>query len=613
MSWNSIRIAQLGLGGALAGMLLVFSIRVPDAYGLPKLLVGTFFAALACGGVWAGSKSRAIKHASLDSAVLVVLGATLLCVLLSPHPLRGLVGQYGYSLYGFFQMVLFAVLYFAATQTADEESIEIVLRLFLGAGIICGLYGGLQGIGIELLLPQVSDGLSGGRAVSTLGGPVFLGSALIPFCPLGLYFLLRKETFNRLLGGAVLIAAATGIYYSVSRGAVLGGTFGAAFAWVASSQNRAKRFLRTAPIILIAAASGLLLYGILGSGARASADQDRILIWKIGARAFAARPILGAGPDSFEAVYRRHRGVQSLLTRGWRGGQFDAHNDIIQIAATMGFVGLLAYAFLLFGLFHVFSKALTTSGNVRARSMALIGALLGVFLQAKVNPVSFAAVAPLCIFAGWLSPKAASSSKKNARRWVPATAFVLVCSLFGIYALFCRADFLRQRAETARAQGDMDTALFSYRRALRLNPSFSTYFSSYGTLLEFLVEKAPKEFRRPLAVELFSLARRTRRLHPGGLRGAHLFGRACTVGSSLTDEDCRAEARRELRRARELDPFSVAVLQTSVRAALLEGDHEAEAKFKKRIAAIVGLTRVRRTPEAQGPAAKAARRFLSGS
>ncbi len=614
MSSESTHWIRFSLAGALVSLLLVFSIRVPDAYGLPKLFAGAVFCAMACGFLWYGSPRRGVGKAPLDPAVLAVLGATLYCALLSPSPLRGLVGQYGYSLYGLFPMLVLAVLYYLGTRSSEDGTIETVLRVYLGAGILCALYAGLQKAGIEPILPHPDNGIVAGRAMSTLGGPVFLGSALVPLCPLGLHFVLRKKNLDRFLGGAALFAAVVGVYASGSRAAFFGGIIGCLFVWIASDKNRARRFLRPVPIALAGAALAAVLAVSMAFGVRSASDSERIDVWKSAARSFAARPILGVGPDSFGEAYRRHRSLESVAFVGSHSGQLDAHNDILQIAATLGVVGLLCYGFLLWRLMLIFRKILGDHdrGPVHGRSIAFMGSVVGVFVFAKVNPVSIAAIAPLCVFMGWLAPR----EKDAESPWeaqTPSAVFAISCCLVVLSTLFCRADHLRQRAETAKARGDMDTAIISYRRALRLNPAYATYFSSYGTLLSFLVRKAPEEVRRPLAVELFDLARRARRYHPGEVRGAHLVGTACVVGSKLADEDCRVEARRELRRARDLEPFSASVLKTSARAALAENDRAAAADFSTRRRAIVILSQTHGTPKAQSPAALAAKRFLQGS
>src|SRR5207247_617159 len=61
------------------------------------------------------------------------------------------------------------------------------------------------------------------------------------------------------------------------------------------------------------------------------------------------RPVLGTGPDTFQLVFGRHRGVAQMLSE-WDTTPTRAHNEPIHILATQGIVGIVAIALLLAGL-----------------------------------------------------------------------------------------------------------------------------------------------------------------------------------------------------------------------------------------------------------------------
>ena len=77
----------------------------------------------------------------------------------------------------------------------------------------------------------------------------------------------------------------------------------------------------------------------------------------------AGRPLVGYGPDTFGLVYPSHS------TGDWTPGVVvdKAHNDLLQVAATQGVLGVVAYAWLLATprLKKISCSPLLNSGSVR--------------------------------------------------------------------------------------------------------------------------------------------------------------------------------------------------------------------------------------------------------
>ncbi len=70
--------------------------------------------------------------------------------------------------------------------------------------------------------------------------------------------------------------------------------------------------------------------------------------WAVAAKTYAAHPILGSGPETFMQEYTERRSAAEADGMGWQSGHACAHNIILQVAATMGLIGLLSLAFLAF-------------------------------------------------------------------------------------------------------------------------------------------------------------------------------------------------------------------------------------------------------------------------
>lgn len=581
-----------GLTLAIAGALLAFTIKIPDAYGIPKLIAAGFGALVAWAAIERGAApGERLRPGRTGIAVAACWAVVAVAAVFSEDPPRSVAGAYVFFLYGLLPVSIFASLFFAAKRVDSPEAVLATLRLGLAAAGLCGLYGALQAFGIEPFLPAASAGTISGRVISSMGGPVYLGSALVPFAPAALYFSLRSDPRDKAAGLAATAAVWAGLFFSGSRGAMIAAGAGCLFAWIAGRRDASRVFLSRKNLAAFGAALVLagVLVGLSAGGSRNQADRARVEVWKTAVRVAAAHPLLGVGPDAFQIGFRRFKTERFVAMLGPTAGQADAHNDLLQIAATTGAAGLAAYGFLLWALGASLARALSREESDRPLIAALGGALIGGFLQAKVNPVSFSLVVTASVFAGWIANRSGEEGEGPGLRASARLMLVLCAAALLLSADLFHTDRLRQTAETARAKGDMDTTIVSYRKAIRRNPFYSEYGSSYGTVLAMLVREAPAEVRVPLAKEFFKLARLLKRRHPGDVRGPHMAGLACLVGGTLAGEDCLESALSDMARARALDPFSPTVLQDSADLARLAGDDGAAAGFEARRADILAM------------------------
>lgn len=90
-----------------------------------------------------------------------------------------------------------------------------------------------------------------------------------------------------------------------------------------------------------------------------------------------AHPWLGWGPDNFIFAFSQHMTPEYIAAVGGSSlGQSSAHNDIAQVAATMGLAGLAAYFWL--------AWSLVKASINRPMALALLAAA---WIQAQVNPI----------------------------------------------------------------------------------------------------------------------------------------------------------------------------------------------------------------------------------
>jgi len=105
---------------------------------------------------------------------------------------------------------------------------------------------------------------------------------------------------------------------------------------------------------------------------------ERTYMWVAGGRMFEEHPITGVGLSDLKPIYDRYRPPESRERAG------HLHSVPIQIAATMGLIGLVAFAWLYFSLIRCGAAGIAVSlaaGGVGAGiRLGVLGALAGFFV-----------------------------------------------------------------------------------------------------------------------------------------------------------------------------------------------------------------------------------------
>lgn len=104
-----------------------------------------------------------------------------------------------------------------------------------------------------------------------------------------------------------------------------------------------------------------------------NSSKGRLSAIRAGAHAYVDRPLLGWGPELFDRGWVRHITIEEH-----NGNIFDqSHNKLIEVAATTGTVGLLAYGALLAAIVAAFARLmLRTRRTELARSVFTAGLLV---------------------------------------------------------------------------------------------------------------------------------------------------------------------------------------------------------------------------------------------
>lgn len=576
------RTTRSGLLLATVAGLLVFSPALADAYVLPKLFSLSAGAALA----WFGLFRAPLRRTALDlplAALWLVMAASAAT---SADWTLSVFGVYPQAFYGLIPLALCTALYYAAAMSPDGPAADEILRAALYAAVAVCLYGISQRLFGDLLAPFPLPEPQ--RITATMGNPVMLGACLVLLCPVALHWSLTKKGWlgpvaGVLLGVALVLTLARAAWLSAAVSA-------AAYLWL-SGRVRANRRL----VLALVVCAPLLFLGLQRAMRKRDSDILRAETAKTAVAAFLARPVLGYGPDTFMFAFRRHKTDEFLrVAHSSPTIQFSAHNDFLQAAATLGGLGLLAYLWLLAAL------TLRLRGGLAAapgggRVAAVSAGLIGLFVQAKFNPIPISALALAAVMTGLVVDARKASRPHHAGKAISSLATCLCVALALLYVRFIYADHLLRRGRDAVYSTSVIDARFmegvnSLRRAAELNPWVVDYLMQRCETIFRVAPAAPKELGAQLLEKARAITLEGIRVHPLS-PAAHELRATALALSYPYGFDALREAMTEIDLASSLDPTFVFSLRRRLQISSALGDRAEFERALREYQRVIALTR----------------------
>jgi O-antigen ligase len=376
---------------------------------------------------------------------------------------------------------------FLLAASAPRESTSRIRQLWITVAVIVAANGLIrQGFEPEFL--------------STLGNWDFLGAYLAAALVVGASV---GGTWS-LLGSLVLLAA---MLFCRSRGAWLALGSVTILWFLVFGARILGRWQARAAVVTLA----LVIASLSGwSYIREQWQSDvRPPIWKATISMIAARPFLGHGLGTYVAVYPQFRVPQYFLRRKATNVTDHAHNELLEVTAEQGFVGLAATLWL-WGL--AVGRGLRASRqpneSERRATLGLLAAAL-VFMLHSLVDVDLRYLpnqSLLWLLMGLLVGRGAGPSSTisfTVRSKALQGCVAAVCLILGIgiipsavvYPL--AADWLDRRARLAEESGDMGAAADAASRALTFEPfRLSTRYLLAGALA-----RSPDASTREMAID----------------------------------------------------------------------------------------------------------------
>jgi len=198
----------------------------------------------------------------------------------------------------------------------------------------------------------------------------------------------------------------------------------------------------------------------------APSTQSRVHLWRAGIAMALDHPALGVGTDGYLAAFPRYR-TPAYWNIEWNGLSAKAHDELIQIAATQGLLGVLAALLVvLFAARAILDLSRHRDPALRSGSAAAGGALAAFLVQGLVGFTVVSTGILAAALAGWAAgARAGPGSGEAANPSAPRAARVAAWGVAAV--LWVPAVLLPWLAETKAAPALRDP-MTSSERADRL-------------------------------------------------------------------------------------------------------------------------------------------------
>ena len=397
-------------------------------------------------------------------------------------------------------LITIVVLFLALQLIRNNNGMRFFMHLFVLTSLALAGYGLAQSFGIETA-HFANANIMGRRSFSLYGNPNLYAGYLCfaVFFSAGLLFSEKKKGWRAVYWAALLLNVAvtlTSMTRSVwlalvvacplfvlflfrqkisaeqSDKFILGGGVLAVLAFIAATFTR-----KTADLNIATRLTSM--FSSEGS------SGTRIEMWKSALTVIKEYPLFGAGPDTFEITGMSHLTQRYLNLVGLGEIPNNAHCLPLQLAATIGIIGMLAYyAVGAYAVVVAWKYAWSNDDAAQAGSKIVYAAVLCAVIAFSVNClVSIASIGVVPFYwiaLGYLvAPRAKSKTLKSDAVAVAPLIVALPLALLCIVVplRFIQADhyFWLAMAETQASKEQVDL----YQKALETNPYESDYAVEY--------------------------------------------------------------------------------------------------------------------------------------
>ncbi len=498
---------------ALAVLLpLTFDLRLEDTFDLPKATV-LHIGVMVLGWIWLRRSqscgSPALEWMPLDTAVLARFAVAVICTVFSIYRYTSFMGNYKFYQDGLWSFGCYVVVYFLVSRCLSLEEAGRVLQSGVLVCFPVSIYAVIQGSGKDPFFPWMSGG---GWVASSMGNPNFLGAFLCLMLPLGMArFILSTRTWTRWAWMIWLSFAFTALVLTRTRSAWLGFLVSMIVFFLLIRREIASRWKYVA--VPLAVSFFLTAAYLSASKSARNAVMDRLAVfldhressaharlfhWSAALGAGMERPLLGSGLDTFAYVFSPHQDVASVRYGGRLMIASNAHNELLQVFATTGIIGLAAYIWFWIRWILTAKRVLAkTPGDDRIWIASLVSGMAALLTHAQFNFNVLTTWFYFWVITGVLNLAASklSGAPRVVIQWTPRTGRIVAGSwaalaLAAIWLSFAdySADAVFTQGLRLQNSGNLALAIQKHESALQMNPHLYPAYFHLGTSFKMLAD-----------------------------------------------------------------------------------------------------------------------------
>jgi O-antigen ligase/Flp pilus assembly protein TadD len=241
---------------------------------------------------------------------------------------------------------------------------------------------------------------AGARPVGTLGSSAFLGATLALLVPAAAGRCVDSYGYSTAIDAPVLGVGVVALVASGARAAWVGIAVAAALVVLARRPHimRSRATLAAgiggvAVLVALAFVTGVASRVPDALTERDGGARGRLDEWRVAARVVAGHPVIGTGPEGYRIAFGRAVDARYEQRHGRDPLPDRAHDALLDVAATTGLPGLVAYAVLLAGVGRFLWRALRTAppwvAGLAAGCIAYAVQSLFLFPIAEIEPVAW--------------------------------------------------------------------------------------------------------------------------------------------------------------------------------------------------------------------------------
>lgn len=336
-------------------------------------------------GAFGKNKSRIVSP--MNFPILAFLLISIVATLRSPNFYLSFVGAHKFYFWGLSAIVGYVIIYFIVLGNLRVRYIEKSIDVMLIATSLVAIYGILQHFGLDFVDWAQSPKE---RIFSTFGNPNFLGAYLVMVIPLALSRLIAigsSQSSNKgtnwkvpiLRWMLVLLCAMlfTCLIWTLSRGAWVGFLASLVVFGTLVGKKRLRENRRWLSLVLIIFVFTTAIFILPKKGRNISAQlagdanhtayrkgsvvgervasilelkeigiAGRICAWEDTLKMVKEHPFLGTGLDTFGLTFQKYKSTKFVRIVGKNIIADYPHNEFLQVATTMGLIGLAVYLWL---------------------------------------------------------------------------------------------------------------------------------------------------------------------------------------------------------------------------------------------------------------------------